>query len=308
MLFNPAHLMNEPVLVLVTLAIILLGKPLTALAIVLALGYAPRVALSVAVALAQIGEFSFILATVGRDLNVLGDSGANTLIAASIISISLNPLLYRMIGPLENRLKQTRLWRRLEARAKPRSPQTDDATAGHIPVSRDRTIVVGYGPTGRTLARLLTENGIDPVIVELNLQTVRQLQAEGTAAVYGDATHRETLTGAGIETGVALILTSAGMQGSEEVIRLCRDINPNLRIIARTAYLRDIPTLRRAGADAVFSGEGEVALNMTEHMLRKLGATDEQIDRERERVRSELSDEPSGVTSSEARPSVAERH
>jgi len=128
---------------------------------------------------------------------------------------------------------------------------------------------------------------------------VRQLQAEKTAAVYGDATQRETLAGAGIEAAVALILTSAGMQGSEEVIRLCRDINPNLRIIARTAYLRDIPALRRAGADAVFSGEGEVALNMTEHMLRKLGATDEQIDRERERVRSELSDEPDVLTSSE---------
>lgn len=73
------------------------------------------------------------------------------------------------------------------------------------------------------------------------------------------------------------------------MIRVSRDLNPKLRIIARAAYLRDIPALRRAGADAVFSGEGEVALNMTEHMLRRLGATDEQIDRERERVRAELS-------------------
>jgi len=298
MLFDPHHLMQEPLLVLATLVIILLGKPIAALVIVLTLGYAPRVALSVAVALAQIGEFSFILATVGRDLGVLGEGGANTLIVASIISISLNPLLYRMVGPLENRLKQTRLWRRLEARATPRSPLADDAAAGHVPVSRERAIVVGYGPTGRTLARLLAENGIDPVIVELNLQTVRQLQSGGVAAVYGDATHRETLTGAGIETAAALILTSAGMQGGEEVIRLSRDINPGLRIIARAAYLRDMPPLRRAGADAVFSGEGEVALNMTEHMLRKLGATDEQLDRERQRVRSELSGEPDAATSS----------
>lgn len=289
MLFNPAHLMEEPGLVLITLAIILLGKPLSALAIVLVLGYAPRVALSVAVALAQIGEFSFILATVGRGLGVLGESEANTLIAASIISISINPLLYRLIGPLEKQAKNTRLWQMLEARSKPRAIQGTETILSDVPVSKDRAIVVGYGPTGKTLARLLGENEIVPVIVEMNLQTVRNLQNEGIAAIYGDASLQETLKAAGVETAVALILTSAGMQGSEEVIRVSRSLNPKLRIIARTAYLRDIPALRRAGADAVFSGEGEIALNMTEHMLRKLGATDEQIDRERVRLRAELS-------------------
>lgn len=289
MLFNPAHLMDAPGIVLITLVIILLGKPLAALGIVLALGYAPGVALSVAVALAQIGEFSFIIATAGRDLKVLGESEANTLIAAAIISISINPLLYRVIDPLENRLKHTRLWQMLEARSKPRQPTSGEGIPDFVPVSRDRAIIVGYGPTGRTLARLLGENEIDPVIVEMNLHTVRHLQSEGIAAIYGDATLHETLKQAGAETAVALILTSAGMQGGEEVIRMARDLNPRLTIIARATYLRDVPTLRRAGANEVFSGEGEIALNMTEHMLRKLGATDEQLDRERERVRAELS-------------------
>ncbi|ANA39201.1 cation:proton antiporter [Geobacter anodireducens] len=288
MLFNPAYLMEEPGLVLATLVIILVGKPLAALAIVLVLGYAPRVALSIAIALAQIGEFSFILATVGRDLGVLGEGGANTLVAAAIISISLNPLLYRLIGPLEKRARHWRLWRMLDERARLRTAGSADDGGNHVPTSRDRAIVVGYGPTGRTLARLLNENGIDPVIVEMNLHTVRQLNADGMSAIYGDATREETLKGAGVESAVAFILTSAGMQGSDETIRLARELNPNLRIIARAAYLRDIPALRRAGADAVFSGEGEIALNMTEHMLHKLGATPEQIDRERERVRSEL--------------------
>jgi len=295
MLFDPAHLMKSPGLVLITLVIILLGKPLAALIIVLVLGYAPRVALSVAVALAQIGEFSFILATVGRNLGVLGESQANTLIAASIISISLNPLLYRLINPLEKRVKHTRLWQMLENRSKPRHLQGTESVLNDMPVSRDRAIVVGYGPTGSTLARLLVENEIDPVVVEMNLQTIRHLHAEGIAAIYGDASLQETLKTAGVESAVALILTSAGMQGAEEVIRVSRGLNPRLRIIARTAYLRDIPALRRAGADAVFSGEGEIALNMTEHMLRKLGATDEQIDRERERVRAELSGDPVAV-------------
>jgi monovalent cation:H+ antiporter-2, CPA2 family len=288
MLFNPAHLMQEPGLVLMTLMIILLGKPLAALVIVLVMGYAPRVALSVAVALAQIGEFSFILATVGRELGVLGDSGANTIVAAAIISISLNPLIYRLIGPLEKRARHTRLWQMLEARSKPLPPRGAEAIPRHQPVSRDTAVVVGYGPTGRTLSRLLLENGIEPFVVEMNLQTVRHLQSEGIGAIYGDATSREILCAAGVQDAVALIISSAGMQGVEEVIRLARDLNPKLRIIARTAYLRDIPVLRKAGADAVFSGEGEIALNMTELMLRNLGATDEQIDRERERVRAEL--------------------
>lgn len=289
MLFDPAHLLQEPVLVGATLAIILLGKPLAALMIVLVLGYAPRVALSVAVALAQIGEFSFILATVGKQLGVLGDSGANTLVAASIISISLNPLLYKLIGPVEKRFRHTRVWQMLEKRARRDANKKHAEAEGLAPVSYDRAVVIGYGPTGRMLVRLLGENGIEPVIVELNLKTYRELKAAGRAVIYGDATLLDTLKEADVESAVFLILTSAGMQGSEEVIRTARNLNPRLRIIARAAYLKDIPALRGAGADAVFSGEGEIALNMTEHMMRKLGATDEQLDRERERVRAELS-------------------
>lgn len=292
MLFNPAHLVEAPGLVAATLAIILLGKPLAALGIVLTMGYPPRVALSVAVALAQIGEFSFILATVGRSLGILEESASNTLVAASIVSISLNPLLYRLIHPMETWAKGSSLWRMLELRSRPVTLRDAEGMISHVPLSQDRAVVVGYGPTGRTVARLLDENGIVPIIVELNLDTVRELRAAGLTTIYGDATHRETLHEAGMEDAVALILTSAGMHGSEEVIRLARELNPRLRVIARANYLRDIPALRRAGADAVFSGEGEVALNMTELILRQLGATPEQIDRERERMRSELFGDP----------------
>ena len=291
MLFNPAHLVEAPGLVAVTLAIILLGKPIVALVIVLALGYAPHVALAVAVALAQVGEFSFILASVGRGLGILGESAADTVVAAAIVSISLNPLLYRLIGAAETRAKKSRLWRMLEARTGPVGHGDSAGASVQAPVSRDRAVVVGHGPSGRTVARLLHENGITPVIVELNLETVRQLRAEGFPAVYGDATRGETLKEAEVEGAVALILTSAGMEGSEEVIRLARELNPDLRVIARVNYLREIPALRRVGADAVFSGEGEVALSMTELIMRQLGATAEQIDQEREQMRSELSDD-----------------
>ena len=90
----------------------------------------------------------------------------------------------------------------------------------------------------------------------------------------------------------SLILSSSGMKGSEEVIRLARELNPDVRVLARASYVRELPTLRDAGAEAVFSGEGEVALAVTEAVLRDLGATPDQIDRERDRVREELFGKP----------------
>jgi CPA2 family monovalent cation:H+ antiporter-2 len=151
-----------------------------------------------------------------------------------------------------------------------------------------RAVVVGYGPTGRTVTRLLRENGIESTVIELNMETVRQLRDEGVNAIYGDVTQRETLVGAGVSGAGHLILTSAGMGNSSEAIRMARDLNPTIRVVARAAYLRDLSELKRAGADAVFTGEGEVALAFTEAILQELGATPEQIDRERDRAHTEL--------------------
>jgi CPA2 family monovalent cation:H+ antiporter-2 len=149
-------------------------------------------------------------------------------------------------------------------------------------------VVVGHGPVGRTLARLLRENGVEPTIIEMNLETVRRLRADGTTAVYGDATHRATLEEAGAARAATLILSASGLTEAEEVVRVARELNPDIRVLARSAYLRERTGLRKAGADEVYAGEGEVALAMTESVLRDLGASAEQIDRERVRVRGEL--------------------
>ena len=136
-----------------------------------------------------------------------------------------------------------------------------------------RAVIVGYGAVGRTVTRLLREQGIEPAIVEMNLTTVQQLRAAGVKAFYGDATLRATLEQAGVGDAGTFILSVSGLRGAEEVIRLAREINPRIHILARTRYLADIPAVRRAGADRVFSGEGEVALAMTESVLADLGAT-----------------------------------
>lgn len=289
MLFDPALLVTSPAIVVFTLVVVMIGKPLAAFGITAALGYPSRIALAVAAALGQIGEFSFILATLGQQLGILPDAATNGLVAAAILSISVNPLIYRTVAPLEQGLaRRPGLWRLLNARSH-MSP------AGAVPETpeiqgdpRHRAVIVGHGPVGRTLARLLREQAIEPAIIEMNLLTVQQLRDAGVKAFYGDGTLRATLEEAGVGAAGTFVLSVSGLRSAEEIIRLAREINPKIKILARTRYLADIPALRRAGADQVFSGEGEVALAMTEHVLTNLGATPEQIDRERAQVHDDL--------------------
>jgi CPA2 family monovalent cation:H+ antiporter-2 len=156
------------------------------------------------------------------------------------------------------------------------------------PDAAHRAIVVGYGPTGRTVTRLLRENGFEPSVVDLNVDVVRGLREQGVHAVYGDATHRDTLVQAGAADANHLILSSAGMPEAREAIRQAKEINPRLRVLVRTPYLREIDSLVNAGADRVVSAEGEVGLALTEAILQRLGATPEQIEHERERARIEF--------------------
>jgi CPA2 family monovalent cation:H+ antiporter-2 len=290
MLLEPGSLFAMPVLSLGTLAIVLVGKPAVALAIIWAMRYPFKVALTVAVALAQVGEFSFILASVGRELGLLTGEATNGLVAASIVSIVLNPLAFQTIDPIDGWLvRRPRLWRLLNREKAGTMRATPPAPAAH------RAIIVGYGPTGRTVARLLKESGIEPTVIDLNIDTVRALKQEGLDGIYGDVARPDTLSAAGVAAADTLILTSAGMPNSPEVIKTARELNPGIRVLARGVYLRELPVLMAAGADTVYTGEGEVALAFIEDLLGRLGATAEQIDRERARAHDELFGGQTGV-------------
>jgi len=274
MLFNPTTILTSPWLLAATLAIVLLAKPLTIWACVILLGHPRQDATSVAVSLAQIGEFSFILAGLGRQLGVLPETAINTLVAAAIVSITLNPLLYRLIEPFER-------WLVGSGRAK---IEHDDADSLDPSAPSHRAIVVGYGPVGQTVTQLLLDNEIEPTVIELNLDTVRRLKAFDVRAIYGDAMRPEILVEAGIKGADNLILTSGSSHVDEEIVRRAKELNPEVTILARSQYVRELPKLHRAGAEDVFSAEGEVALAFTVRILERLGATGEQIDRERARV------------------------
>ena len=288
MLFDPSALLQTWPLALATLGLILVGKPAAALLVVLLLRRPLSQALGVAVALAQIGEFSFILAALGADYGVLPPEATNAIIAAAIVSITLNPLLYPRIPAILNRLRRHGLGLR------PLAPLEGENSAPEVPLDRQRAIVAGYGPTGRVLSRILRDNAIDVVVVEMNIDTVRALREAGEQVIHGDVAQAEVLVHAGLADADALIISSPSIS-ARDVLRAARDVHPGIRMLAHTASLREARTLRAEEAVAVFSGEGEVALTMSMYLMRVFGATEEQMVREGRRIRAEL-DGPSPET------------
>lgn len=283
LLFDPQQALAAPLLTVATLAIVMIAKPLSAVLIVALLGYSSQIGVGVALALAQVGEFSFLLAAMGRQLGALDDAAMNALVAAAILSIMVNPVLYRAAPAIDRFLRRhPPLWRLLNRRAK-----HDAATA--VPefaaAPAHRAVVVGYGPIGQMVTRILRNGGVEPTIIELNIETFRMLQREGYSAVYGDATQTEALIQAGVDKAASMILSASGSSVNSEAVRIARELNPDIHVFARADFLRDIESLRKAGADEVFTGEAEVALAIAGSILDKLGTRPEQADEARERIR-----------------------
>lgn len=283
MLFDPLRLPDHIGLTAATLGIILVGKPLAALVVVLVLRGPPRTAVSVALALAQIGEFSFILAALGRQLQILPEQATQVMVGASILSITLNPLLFKLVDPASRWLL-----------ARMSSAHDPDAERPSLVDSSHRAVVVGYGPVGKLVVELLRENGLRPTVIELNHETVNHLRDAGIPAVYGDASQPEILERAGASTSASLVFTAP--TEPHAVIRAAKELNPGLRILTRATYLNQVVPLAEAGAEVVVTDEAEVALGMTLRVLEQLGATADQRDRARDRIRVGLAEDltPSG--------------
>ena len=206
---------------------------------------------------------------------------------AAMISITLNPLLYRRIdGAVRWLERHGPAW--LSRSPLPRLSAEAVGAGGTVEENEPhRVVVVGYGPVGRNLCRILRDSGITPVVVENNIDTVRKLRADGKPAVHGDAAQAEVLREAGLERAEALLLTTPSIP-AREVTPIARSVNSGIRILANTAFLSEARALRKLGVAEVFSGEREVALAMSEFLLHDLGATDAHAQSELQRLREEL--------------------
>jgi CPA2 family monovalent cation:H+ antiporter-2 len=289
MLFDPAFVVREPWLVLATLGIVLVGKPLAALVVVALLGYSVRTALTVALGLAQIGEFSFILAGLGLRHQLLPDAGFSVVVACAIASITLNPLLFRCLDGIEAWLKgRPALWRVLNARADRRRDVINKDAAEAIQGARGLVLVVGYGPVGRSVDRLLRQAGLETVVIDINLDTVAELAREGRRALYGDASRSEVLKQAGAGQATHLVVTLPHSLNRAPLIAAARQLNPSLRILVRARYLRERRELEQAGASAACFEEIEAAVALARSVLAEIGADEAQIERESQAIRQGL--------------------
>jgi monovalent cation:H+ antiporter-2, CPA2 family len=282
MLFDPMAVLSEPLLLLGALGIVLVAKPLAALVLVWMLGHSTKTALTVAVGLAQIGEFSFILSDAARAHGLMPQAGHNVLIAAAILSITLNPLLFKTLPALEAFIqKRPRLWKILNRRVRGSARVGNISTIRRVTDAarvRKLAVVVGYGPVGQAVDRLLREAGIDTVIIDANIETVVELQKKKRNAVFGDASRSHILEQAGVRNATHLIL--AFPEGGERtaVIAAARSLSPSVRILVRARYLSEKAGLDLAGASAAVFEEAEAAVALARLVLTDTGASREVVD------------------------------
>jgi len=289
MLFQPAFITREPWLFLAALGVVLVGKPLAALGVVALLGYSMRTALVVAVGLAQVGEFSFILGTLARHHELLSETGYNLLVACALASIAINPFLFRAIGPMEAALRRVPwMWRLLNAAAAGRAERFNAAASDAIAGPKaPLAIIIGFGPVGQAVDRGLRHAGLETVIVDLNMDTVSEVASKGRLAIYGDATHEVILKAAGIARATQLIVTLPHSVNRAPLVTAARQLNPNCRIFVRARYLKEREELVQVGAYAACFEEAEAAVALTAGVLTDMGIDPATIVKEVDRVRAE---------------------
>ncbi len=274
MLFDPGILVGQPLQVLAVVLIVMAGKSLAAFAIVLTFRYPLRTALTVSASLAQIGEFSFILAGLGVSLRLLPPEGQSLVVAGALLTITLNPAAFALIRPVVRWLNASpRLLEMLE-----RTEQVADierAMAGDEPL-RDHAVLVGHGRVGGTVAEALARHGIPYVTIERDRRTVEALRKRGVRAISGDATRPGILGLAHPERARLLAVATPDPYQAREIIQLARKANPAIDIVLRTHGVGEERYFHRLGVGRTVMGERELALAMTHYALLSLGRTDDE--------------------------------
>ncbi len=271
MLFDPAVVWNQPLKLLIVVAIVMLGKTVAAMLLVLAFRYPLNTALTVGVSLAQIGEFSFILAGLGVSLGVMPAEGQSLVLAAAVLSIAANTALFSAIEPLRAWVTaRSALARRLEQRDDPLSalPMSTDSRLLH-----EQVVLVGYGRVGQRIAASLQAQQIPYVVAEMNRERVDQLRQQGIPAVYGDAQSPEVLIQAHIARAAVLVIALPETLHVRTMVEVARTLNPDIAVVMRSHNEDEAELLRREKLGTVLVGEHELARGMAEHVARHFGRT-----------------------------------
>jgi CPA2 family monovalent cation:H+ antiporter-2 len=265
MLFDPDVLVEQPLHVLATLGTIIIGKSLAAFLLVLAFRYPLNTALTVSASLAQIGEFSFILAALGVSLGLLPVEAQSLILAGAFISITLNPFVFRVIEPAQAWIRsRSNLARILERSGDPLAELPVTVASSHV---TSHVVLVGYGRVGRLIGEALVERGLPFVVAEQNRELVEGLRKRGIHAVAGDAAEPAVLIQAHIARAAMLVIAVPDTLRARRMIETARILNPPVEIIVRTHNEEEALLLRRESGGAVFLGEHELARSMTRHIL-----------------------------------------
>lgn len=290
MMFDPKVLVDYPHYVAFALAIVMVGKSVAAAAIVLLFRFPISTALTIAASLAQIGEFSFILVTLGISLKLVPATALSVVLATAILSIGLNPVIFRTIEPIDRWLKRRpRFLSMLERTGNGERNIEDDEPihmTGHV-------VMIGYGRVGATIGKALSTNGIPYVVVDLDRSVTDELAKLGVPYVFGDASRTGILSHAGLQDARLLIVATPAKSLVREIVKSARSLNPQIETLVRTHELDDVRFLEELGIERIVLSELELALEMSAFALDKLGCDKSNNAETVERLRDEgLSPKP----------------
>lgn len=268
MLFDPHILVESPLHILAVIAIIMVGKTLAAMALVLFFRYPINTALTVGASLAQIGEFSFILATLGVSLGLLSLEAQNLILAGALFSITLNSFIFSAIEPVQRWIRErSHLARLLERSGDPLAMLPDEVDQAYL---RDQVVIVGYGGVGRRITENLINENIKVVIAEENREIVEKLRQANIAAVSGVATEPSVLIQAHIMHARLLVISPMDILDIHRIVSIAKQLNPQIQVLICAESKEEAAIIREENIGEVFYAKEEMAKNMSHHILNQI--------------------------------------
>jgi CPA2 family monovalent cation:H+ antiporter-2 len=269
MLLDPTYLLAEPLAVLAVLAFIVVGKAATKLVVMAVAGYPPTIALTVAAGLAQVGEFSFIVGTLGRQLGLLPDAGYQLIVAGALLSIAVNPVLFALVRPIDRRVRSSPTLMSLLNR---RSGDLGRLTREEVTGNRLHAIICGYGRVGRLIGPALDRRGFRYVVITQQRDEVDRLRRGGGVAIYGDAADPVVLRMAGIDHARVLVVATSDPSEARLIVERARALNGGVDLVVRTHSDSEAAFLQGLGGKVqAVHGERELAVQMARYALRRFG-------------------------------------